>query len=191
MDLKRVRPWEWICGASGALLIAALFLPWYQRENVCIQLAGVECPAPAQRSGWESFGAIDVALLVAGLFAIALLALTAAQRTPAIPVATAALTALVGTVAAALVAWRIVFIPEGALGPPSGAVNDPEPAAGAVAGLIGSLGVVIGAWLSMRDEGAGIRQPGPTSVPPGEATAEARVIAASSLPGDSSAEERR
>lgn len=91
-----------VCGAGGALLIVALFLPW----------AGA---ADVDRSGWELWTMADVFLLIVGLAAIGT-ALTGGRFglfRPDLSLGGAA--DLLGLVATVLLAWLIIFdFPEGA-----------------------------------------------------------------------------
>jgi uncharacterized membrane protein len=125
---------------AGAALIATLFAPWY---------------GPAEgdsASAWEAFAVTDLILLLSGLGGIALLVLTGQQRTGAVPIAVAAATDLVAVVAAIVALIRI-------LSPPGA---DPAVEPGAYLGLGAALLIAAGAFLSMRDEGFGIRGSGYT-----------------------------
>jgi hypothetical protein len=130
-----------MAGAFGVLLLAATFLPWYARP--------LDCAAPPCRrealSAWGAFAAIDVLLLVAALFGLAAAVTTAVYRAPAVPVAVASLTALVGTVAAIAVLLRAAF-------PPDADVR----LSGLWLGVIGAVGVAVAGWLAVRDEGHGV-----------------------------------
>jgi hypothetical protein len=150
MDLRRLRPGEWMAGASGAALMVALFLPWYDEGEVaCIQLAGVKCPSPATASAWEAFSVVDVLLVAAALLAMALLVLTATQRTPAIPIATSVLVVVSGIVSLLLVLFRSLVVPDVETGLPGA---DVERAAGLVLGLVGAVGIAAGGAIAMADE---------------------------------------
>jgi hypothetical protein len=135
MDLRRLRAGEWIAAASGAALLASLFLPWY--EAGAGDLGGA-----ADLTGWEALGAIDVVVGLVAAAAIALLVVTAAQRVPAVPVMMDALVTLAGIVAALLVLIRVLDLPDGAAGR----------GWALWLGLTGALGIVLGGSLAMRDE---------------------------------------
>lgn len=123
-----------MAGASGAILLASLFFPWY-----------------GQLSGWTSLALLDIVLAIVALAGLALLALEATRRPTAISVALAALTALVATLIVPWVIFRTLDVPAAAegLGPRF-----------AFLGLLATAGVALGAWLSMRDEGFGLRPGG-------------------------------
>lgn len=145
---KPPRLGEIVAGASGALLLGSLFLPWYrEKSDSCPGPGGSGCPDPAAAgTAWQAFSVLDLFLLVAALAGIGLLVAQMTQRTPAIPVAWAALTTPVGTAAAV---WTLVRT----LDPPSAQV---EPLF-ALLGLAAAAGIAIGCCLSMRDEGFGLR----------------------------------
>jgi hypothetical protein len=130
MDLRRLRAGEWIGAASGAALLLALSLPWYELDG------------GATATGWEGLAILDMVLAVIAAAAVALLIVTAFQRVPAVPVALDALVALAGLVAVVLVIVRVLDLPAGA-------------AAREWAlwlGLAASLGILTGGMLAVRDE---------------------------------------
>jgi len=141
--LKLPRFGEIVAGAAGALLLLSLFLPWYSGGvDACIQIVDPPRPcAPTQLSAWDSLAVLDILFAIVALAGIALLALEATQRTSAVPVAWATLTALTASIAAPIALYRTLD-PPGALDPRF-----------AFLGLIACAGVAAGAWLSMRDEG--------------------------------------
>jgi hypothetical protein len=130
-----------MAGAFGVLLLVATFLPWYGRP--------LDCAAPPCRlealSAWGAFAAVDVLLLVAALFGLAAAVTTAVYRAPAVPVAVASLTALVAPVAAIAVLLRTAF-------PPDADVR----LGGLWLGVFGAVGLAVGGWLAVRDEGQGL-----------------------------------
>lgn len=125
MDVRRLRAGEWIAGVAGLVLLASLFLSWYDGQ-----------------SGWESLGILDVILLLVALDAIAIPFITAAYRVPALPLAHQSLTTLVASVAFLLVVGRVLNIPDWA--------STRE--GGLWLGLLATLGVVAGALIAIRDE---------------------------------------
>ena len=154
MDLGRVRIGEWVAGISGAALLAAMFLRWYGAGE-----AGLGSPegdgggwtsfGPLNEASgvtaWEAFAAVDLVLAAAALLGVAVLVVTATQRTGAIPIATAALTALFATTAVLLVLLRVAD-------PPNANGADLERSMGLFVGLVAAIGTALGAWVSMRDD---------------------------------------
>jgi len=129
--MGRLRDGEWIAGAGGVGLLAAMFLHWY----------GV---GPLGATAWQSFDVLDVVLALLALVPLGLVATQATRRSPAIPVAFSVFTMLAGVLAALLILYRIVNQP----GPND--VVDVE--AGAWLGFGAAVVIAAGGWRSMRVE---------------------------------------
>ena len=142
MDLRRLRAGEWIAAISGIALLVSLFLPWYGYEAARPGLLAI----PDGATGWQAFAVTDVALAVLAAFGVALLLVTAAQRTVAVPVALAGLTALAGTIALALAAVLVAI--EVSPGGPIATSREP----GAWLGLVAAAGLAVGGWVAIHDE---------------------------------------
>lgn len=182
MDLGKLRFGEVVAGASGALLLAVMSTTWFSFENADDarrqleaaqddRLLGRELSAVAERAidagernAWEAFTVIDLFLAFAALMALALVVVTVTQRGVAIPVAAGSLTTLVAVFATLLVLFRLLFVPEAEFGDLSLGGQQPDVestrALGVYLGLLATAGIAAGGWLSMRDEGFGLR-PGP------------------------------
>jgi hypothetical protein len=151
VSLRWLKPGEIVAGAAGALLLAALFLPWY---SVSVELSGAG-RLEAHISGWQALSVIDVLLAIAALCGIALLVAQATQRRPGLPVALSVVASTVGIPATLLVLFRIVDAPAPA-----------DRAIGIWLALLGAAGVGAGGWLSMGDErNRGVPEP-PVDVRP-------------------------
>ncbi|MGD1050493.1 MAG: hypothetical protein ABR947_05430 [Solirubrobacteraceae bacterium] len=129
IDLRRLRPAELLALPAGALLAVSLFLPWFE-------LAGVRGDA------WNTAVAAAVPAALAAAAALLLVALTALQRSPALPLACAVAATLLGLLATALVAAY-------AASPPAGASGH---CYGVWLALVACVGVLAAAWWSLRDE---------------------------------------
>jgi uncharacterized membrane protein len=128
VDLRRLRAGEWLAGAGGILLIAALFLPWYERGEPL--------------TGFQALTVIDILLaLLAGL-ALALPIFQATQDAPSKPVGTAVLTVVAGAIGALLVVFRLIDAPADGL----------EVRAGAWLALAATVLTTVGAWRSLAAE---------------------------------------
>jgi hypothetical protein len=127
MDLRRLRAGEWLAAISGIALLVALFLPWY---------------GPDSATGWEAMTAIDILLAFVAASGVVLAIVTATQRVPAVPVALSALISLFGALGVILVLIRVLDVPGWASGREWGLWL----------GLAGTLGIVAGAMLAMREE---------------------------------------
>jgi hypothetical protein len=148
VDLRRLRFEEWLAGASGVVLLVALFLPWYRYSALRVT-----------STGWEAFGFLDVLLAAVACMAIALALMAAIHPTAAVPMALTSLLGLVGLVATA---WLAVWIAS----PPSldrtvqsltGRSTSVQSAdgvrlAGVWIGLAGCVAATVAALVAMRDE---------------------------------------
>jgi hypothetical protein len=129
--MGRLRDGEWIAGAGGVALLAAMFLHWYG--------AG-----PFEVTAWQAFGVLDVVLALLALLPLGLVFTQATRTSPSIPVAFSVFTMLAGALAALLMLYRIVNQP----GP-----NDlVEVQAGAWLGFVAAGVIAAGGWRSMRVE---------------------------------------
>ena len=137
----------------------SLFLTWYD--------PGV--------SGWEAFSVADILFALTGLLAVAGLVVESADRTHATSIALLSITLLVAFVASLAAIYRT-------LDPPGDGL---ERALGAWLGLAGCLGVLVGIFRAMRDEGPERRSPERERRAAAEALQHAELIP---LPGDAPAE---
>jgi len=124
-----MRPAEVLAGIAGLLLAVSLFLPWFEFGGV-------------REDAWTALTVSEVPAALAALGALTLVAVTVTQRSPAVPLSVAVLTATLAFVALVLVAVR-------AGAPPAGASAR---CYGLWLGLAGSAGVLVAAMLSLRDE---------------------------------------
>jgi hypothetical protein len=129
--MERVRDGEWIAGAGGVALLAAMFLHWYG--------AG-----PFEATAWQAFDVLDVVLALLALVPVGLVVTQATRPSPSIPVALSVLTTLAGGLAGLLILYRIVNQP----GP-----NDVvQVQAGAWLAFVAALVIAGGGWRSLRVE---------------------------------------
>jgi hypothetical protein len=127
MDLRRLRAGEWVAAASGVALLVSLFLPWYGPESL---------------TAWESLAAIDVLLAFVAATGVLLAIAVATQPVPAVPIALSALVTMAGFFGLVLVVFRVLDLPGGATGREWALWL----------GLVGAVGIVTGAAISMRQE---------------------------------------
>jgi hypothetical protein len=129
--VTRLRHGEWLAGAGGVALLASLFLTWYG--------AG-----PVSLTAWGAFSVLDIVLAVLALVPLALVALQATRRSPALPVAFSVFTLLAGALATILILYRIA--------------NQPGPnelvdvRLGAWLGVLAAALTSVGGWRSLRVE---------------------------------------
>ena len=148
--MRRVRIGELVSGAAGVVLLASMFLDWYS-----VSSAAVLGDATRGISAWGAFSVVDLMLALVALLGIALAVSQIAGRGPALPVALGVIATTLALAGTLLLLYRIL--------------NQPGPndligvEAGAYVGLLASLGVFLGAWLSLSDE-----RPRPVDPPPPE-----------------------
>jgi hypothetical protein len=136
MELSRLRREHLIAGGGGVALLVVMFLDWYSA-------GGVDGVRAQGATAWQSFQILDVILALVGLLAIALAVFAAAQRSPALPAATAVVTSTAGGLALLLVLYRILNQP----GP-----NDfVEVSYGAFLGFLCLAAIAAGGWDAMSE----------------------------------------
>lgn len=129
MTLRKVRFGDAIAGLAGLALIGLLFAPWFRPGA-----AGA-----GDETAWGSLTVVLAFMLLTALFGIAILALTAFERTPALPVVTGVLAVPPAIVTLILVIIRVIVPPD------DGSVRW-----GAWAGLACTALVLAGVLRSMR-----------------------------------------
>jgi hypothetical protein len=151
VDLRRVRFWDWIAGIAGAVLIGSMFLHWY---SVAYHLGGIRSVVNA----WQAFAVSDIFILVAGLFGIAIVLVTATQRTASLAQAVSSSSVIpvfVGTVIIVVRAldppsFQSIIDGHGFFIPLSG--TDVSRDAGLWIGLGSVLILLVACWRAMGDQ---------------------------------------
>jgi hypothetical protein len=131
--MRRVRAGDIVTGAAAVLLLASMFMEWY---SVGSREDGL--------SAWAAFNFVDLLLALVALLGIALALSQVVGRGPALPVALGVITTTLGLAASLLLLYRILNQPG-----PNDAI---DVSYGAYLGLLATLGVFLGAWLSLSDE---------------------------------------
>ena len=135
MDLRRLRPGEWVLTAAAVVLVVSLFLSWYA------------LPIGRRATAWEAFSVVDVVLLAcAGVGLVAVVA-QATQRSPAVPVVASVAATWAGVLAVVLILIKVAD--------PPGRYT--ETCYGIWIGLAGAVGLLGGGWWAIRDDRAGLR----------------------------------
>jgi hypothetical protein len=138
MDFRvsRLRAGEVVAGLSAiALLVLLLVLHWY-----------------GSRTGWQSLAHLRWLILVTIACALALTWFQATRRAPAIPVTLSFIVTVLGLATVLWLAYRVI-------------VSSPaHQHVGAVLGLICACGMLVGGFVSLRQEGIAPRD-GPGEIP--------------------------
>ena len=136
MKLTRIRPGELVAGIGAVCVIVALTLPWYENSE-------------GKLSAWSTFGPAVVLLIIAAIAALVLFFSTLTERTPALPVAAGVWCVLFGLIGLIAAIVRVLERPDHAT----------SLCAGAWLGLVGAVAILLGAWLSIRDERTSLYEP--------------------------------
>lgn len=154
MSIADLRTGEKVAGISGILLLLIMIIPdWFG-----VEFAGFAGDAGA--NAFQAFSLIDLILLVTVIVAVALPVISLTQARLDLPVALSAIVALLGIISVILILFRIIFPPD--FGIPSavdvgfGDVDtgaDTTREIGVFLGLLAAIGVAIGGWLAMQEEG--------------------------------------
>jgi cytochrome bd-type quinol oxidase subunit 2 len=142
-DPSRLRRGEMLAGASAVLL--AIFLAggkWYASAG----------RADGSLTGWQALTDLRWLLLVAILAAVGLVFTQASRRAPAVPVTMSLIVMLLGIVVVLALIYRVLINPA------------PHQQAGAYLGLLSALGIAVGGYLSLRQEGIA-RRDEPRDIP--------------------------
>jgi hypothetical protein len=144
---------EWVLGLGSVLLLADLFATtWFAYASRFRALATMLGQDPGA-NGWQTFTVLGPLTLVVCLAGIAIMALTAARRSPALPVVITTLLLPVSFVQAILVAIRVLLDGPSVHLAQAGGANVIEARPGAYIGLALSVLVFAGVYLSLRRDG--------------------------------------
>jgi hypothetical protein len=137
--LSRLRPGEWIAGASAVLLLAVLFaVQWYGASGTGATRAGA-----ISVNGWHGLAHLRWLVLVTNAAALGLLVAQATRRSPAIPVSMSVIVTTLGLLTTLALLYRTVINVPGR--------EDAKP--GAFVGLAAAAALLCGGYASMRQEG--------------------------------------
>ncbi len=155
-ELSRIRKGEWIVGvASLALLIMLFAVPWYGFP-AAYSHAAATLGAPYHFSGWESLTVLRFPILLLGLGGVLAWYLQGRCLAPALPVCAIVLETALGLIVTVWLYFRTLISLPGA--------HLAEAKPGAFVALTLAVAVLVGGYLSLREDGA----PAPGSVMPTE-----------------------
>jgi Restriction Endonuclease associating with ARP len=180
MATRRPGPGELLAGASGLLLLLALFLPWFGL-NGRARVPGTGRVITVGRdnmNAWEAFSGIDVLLVLVAALAIALL-LVALVTTP--PPELVMATGAVAALGALLIIFRLIDLPDIAIDDAGDTAYETGRRIGAFVGLLATAGVAWGAGQVAAAAPAPAAAPA-APAPPAPAPAPAKPAPASAAP---------
>jgi hypothetical protein len=142
VDPSRLRHGEWIAAASALLLLVLmLFVPWYGVSATGASTAG--SGRTTSYTGWTVLTDLRWLILLTVVAALALAYLQASRRAPAIPASMSVIVTVLALITVLALLYRVVISVPGRL----------DQKAGAFLGLASALGILYGAYASMRQEG--------------------------------------
>jgi drug/metabolite transporter (DMT)-like permease len=158
MRFDRVRPIDWVAGATGVALLVVLALPWYDLLDGSL-------------TGFQALSVVDLWLALTALLAIAIPLVTAARDAPPVPLGVTVTAVACSWIAFLLALWRAIDSPRDGV----------DPTAMPWIAVLVVLALGVASWRAMRDERApGLRpapaartMPAPPANAPAEPTAEA------------------
>jgi hypothetical protein len=144
---------EQLLGIGCVLLVVDLFaVPWFAYQPQ-YRATAVMLDLSVSASGWQTFEVIGPLALFVCVVGLAICVLTAARRSPAVPVVLTTLLLPISFVLAVLVAIRVLLDRPAVHLAQAGGANVIQPRAGAYVGLALTLVIFAGLYLSLRREG--------------------------------------
>jgi len=149
MDTSRLGRGETIAAASAVALFLIMFIfDWF----------GFDVPAGAfsdlgGANAFQSFGFIDLVLMLTVIVAIAGAALAANASSVNTPVAISSITAGLGILSVILILFRIISPPDFGVGDFGLGDIEVSRKIGVFLGLIAAGGIAYGGWVAMQEEG--------------------------------------
>lgn len=148
MDPSRLRSGELVAGTGGLVLLASMFLlPWFGLPGTLEPTALTLRTVRTSLNGWHSLTSLRWLILLSILAALVLVFVQATNEAPAIPVTMSVVVAILGSLTALALVYRVLIdVP--------GAGSMIERKAGGFIGLVAAGAIAYGGYLSMRQEGA-------------------------------------
>jgi hypothetical protein len=161
-DSGRLRRGELIAGASGVSLLVFMFLfKWYGLGGAVpsdlVTAIGNRLHVATAQNAWHALTILRWLMLVTIFVALALALTQATRRSPAVPVSLSVIVTVLGSLTALLLVYRVLInLP--------GSDKFIDQKIGAFLGLVSALGIALGGFESLREEGVTARD-APTEIP--------------------------
>jgi hypothetical protein len=153
MDTTKLRLGELVAGVSAILLFIVMFFHWYgiktgvssQGSAILKGLTGQTVGSTVGVSAWSIYSYTDLLLLLLIILAVLMVALSATERSAAVPISMNVVVTTFGALMTLIVLYRLI--------------NQPGPndfvtvKVWGYVGLLLTAGIAVGAFLAMRDEG--------------------------------------
>jgi hypothetical protein len=145
-DVSRLRRGELIAGGGAVVLLVDLFtLKWYGFKSPYGPTASTLVGSTSS-DGWHGLEHGHWLLVVTILIAFALVLFQATRRAPAVPIGIGVILIVVALLDALALIYRVLINQPG----PNSLVTEK---AGACVGLAAAIAILVGAYLSLREEG--------------------------------------
>ncbi|HWE32952.1 MAG TPA: hypothetical protein VG410_05660 [Solirubrobacteraceae bacterium] len=149
-QLSRLRRGEWIVGGGAVVLAAVMFLtPWYGVKSPLGPTAA-SLGGSTSWDGWNGLTNLRWLVLLTILVAFALVWLQATRRAPALPVTFGVILTLLSLLTTLALIYRVLIDVPGA-----GSVVERK--AGGFVGILATIAICAGGYLSLREEGVASR----------------------------------
>ncbi len=189
MNADGLGPGATIAAVAAIVLLAAMFLAWFKLDGITAEAAiggasstfevsGEELEALAEeegestsRSAWQSFGFIDILLLIAIVAALGVAIAKATGAAGGLPSSLGMVVAALGALATLLVLFRLISPPDlvdafgGGVSEDVDVETDVGRQIGAFIGLIAAAGITYGGWRLMQEQPQAA-PPAPPQTPP-------------------------
>jgi hypothetical protein len=150
LDVSRLRHGELIAGGGALALLLDLFtLNWYGFKSPYAPTASTLVGSTSY-NGWHGLEHGHWLLLFTIVIALALVWFQATRRAPAIPAAVSMILIIVALLNVLALIYRVLINQPG----PNSLVTEK---AGAYVGLAAAVAILVGGYLSLRDEGVSAR----------------------------------
>ena len=165
-----------IAGISAVLLLIFMFFSWYGLDSVSSSGFGFEQEITGDQldqftglggesldtsaNAWQAFSLIDLILFVCIVGIIAMVIAELAGAAVNMPVSPGTIIIGLGGIAFLLILFRLIFTPDGGgdvsdFAPPGVDVDvDISRKIGLFLGFLASIGMAVGGWLTMQEEGS-------------------------------------
>jgi hypothetical protein len=152
MDFTSLNRGEKIAGVAGILLILIMFIFDWFGLKVTGGVGAFGVSAEGAKNAWGSYGFTDIILFITGLAAIGLALVAASDAEVGLPVALSAIVTALGVLSLILVIISIISPPDFGVNV-SGTGIDHTRKIGVWLGLLSVIGVAVGGFLAMQEEG--------------------------------------
>jgi hypothetical protein len=146
MDVNRLSQGQLIAAGSAIVLFILTFLPWLDLGE------GLD-----SANLWESTSTLDIYILVMTVLVVVPAAMAATGGAGTLPFAGAATTTLLGAIAVIQIFFFLLG-PLPGLGA-GGDIEQPDKAIGLWLGLLAAIGVAVGGYMALEDEGEAVGPP--------------------------------